>query len=72
VAGGYGGIALYDDHTTLNPHRSGEQLANARLIAAAPELLAACQRAVELLRIHGANVDENEPILAAIAKAAQP
>jgi hypothetical protein len=43
--------------------------ANARLIAAAPELLEACKRAVQLLKGCGANVDEDEPILAAIAKA---
>jgi hypothetical protein len=32
-------------------------------------LLAALKRAVELLRLAGANVDEDEPILKAIAKA---
>jgi hypothetical protein len=35
----HGGICAYDDFTTLNPHPRGEQLANARLIAAVPDLL---------------------------------
>lgn len=43
--------------------------ANARLIAAAPELLAACERAIQLLKGAGANVDAEEPILKVIAKA---
>lgn len=28
----YGGICLYDDHTTLNPHNEGEQKSNAEFI----------------------------------------
>lgn len=39
----HGGICLYDDVTSLNPHASGEQEANARLIAAAPDLLEAAE-----------------------------
>lgn len=46
-----------------------EAKANTYLVAAAPELLAACIRAIELLKGAGANVDENEPILKAIASA---
>jgi hypothetical protein len=42
---------------------------NAALMAAAPELLAALKRAVQLLKACGANVDDDEPILRVIAKA---
>ena len=32
VDGGHGGACLYDDSTSLNPHKEGEQKANAALI----------------------------------------
>lgn len=49
VTENHGGICLYDDRTQLNPHSAGEQEANARLIAAAPDLLKALEEAVECL-----------------------
>lgn len=59
------------------PERAGEMRANARLIAAAPELLAACNRALSMLgSLHPDGTDpyviEGEAsIRAAIAKATQ-
>lgn len=49
----HGGACLYDDDSSLNPHSHGEQAANAHLMAAAPELLEACKRAQEVLRMYG-------------------
>ena len=62
-----------DDENTP-PDCDGESLANAHLIAAAPDLLAACKFFIETNRIHGYEFDSNEPavfaaITAAIAKA---
>lgn len=37
---GHGGCLLYNDSTSLNPHRPGEQEANATLISAAPDMYA--------------------------------
>lgn len=31
----HGGVHLYDDHTSLNPHKAGEQKANAEFIVRA-------------------------------------
>ena len=45
----HGGICAYDDRTSLNPHAGGEQLANARLIARAPELVEEIRRLREAL-----------------------
>lgn len=37
-------VATVREETLARPYRPGEMLANARLIAAAPDLLAACQQ----------------------------
>jgi hypothetical protein len=53
--------------TTLKMVRSGETVANARLIAAAPDLLAALEYALSLLE--GYPDSATDPIRAAIARA---
>jgi hypothetical protein len=47
----------------------GEAEANAHLIAAAPELLAACEAALNAMIYHGVAFAERDTVLAAIAKA---
>lgn len=42
-----------------------------RLVGINADLLAACKRAVQILKLMNANVDEQEPILLAIAKASE-
>ena len=62
-------------HITLHMIEAAEDIANARLIAAAPELLQACEDAEQFTR--GFDIDESQPsvkwlssqLRAAIAKA---
>lgn len=49
IAGSHGAICLYDDYTTLNPLGSDAIEANARLIAASPDLLRGLQNLANLL-----------------------
>ena len=63
----HGGICLYDDATSLNPHPVGEQEANAHLIAAAPALY----EALKHVKAHasGLSPDEWKMIDAALSAA---
>ena len=65
-------ICLYDDSTSLSTCKPGEQEANARLIAAAPELLAAIKIGLRHVEYHTSALGDNptaELMRAAIAKA---
>lgn len=46
-----------------------EERANVRLMAAAPDLLAACERVVERWETHDGQMNRIDDVLAAIAKA---
>lgn len=62
-------IVTVNGHGIATESTATTAQANATMIANAPELLKACKRSIELLKACGANVDENEPILAVIAAA---
>ena len=56
----HGGICVYDDRTSLNPHADGEQAANARLIAAAPDLLDALETMLRRCDWYGSAIYPDE------------
>ena len=66
----HGGIVLYDDATSLNPHADGEQEANARLISAAPDMYEALKLVWEAVYDYcGPDSEELARVDAALAKA---
>lgn len=65
----HGAICLYDDQTSLNPHPDGEQIANARLIAAAPEMLEALEELVDIEGPLPGTANWHAKVMAVIAKA---
>lgn len=71
ISGGHEFLICQNDHPDVRGADMVESQANARLIAAAPDLLAACEAALERLRLMGPVSCEKEIAIveAAIAKA---
>jgi hypothetical protein len=63
VDASHGAVILYDDYTSLNPHKEGVVEANAHLIAAAPDLLEMLQGVVRMIQWAKKNEDSPKSAL---------